>query len=223
MGNPRGRGDSGFTLVELMVVLAVVALLLLFAAPSFREMMEAQRVRGVSDQFLTDVQFARSEAVARQETVAVTFKPPAATMTCYIVHTCGSLPFNSCRCDCSAAAGSRCPAASLLQPDPPREIRTVQLDTDSGVSLVPVLLSGNPVPASPNPTHITFNPATGGLTSYYATGFIVLPKPPGGAFWAKTSSTRAGSSIAIRDVVNTTGRPHACRPPSSTLNGLASC
>ena len=122
MRTSRGLGRTGFTLVELMVVLAVLAVLLLIAAPSFREVLDVQRVRGVGDQFITDVQLARSEAAGRQERVGISFRPPAATMTCYTIHTCGSRPTNTCVCDCTGAIGSRCPAPSVADPDPPREI-----------------------------------------------------------------------------------------------------
>lgn len=215
---------AGFTLVELMVVLAVIAVLLFVAAPSFRELMVAQRVRGTSDQFLTDVQFARSEAASRQEVVGITFKPPLASMSCYTIHTCGSLAPANCTCDCSAAVGSRCPAASVANPDPPREVRTVQLNPQDGVSLIPVALNGNPLPGSfTDPSHITFDPNTGSLTSYYAVGLVLVPKPPGGAFWAKTSSTNTGSTVVIRDIVNKAGRPSSCKPVGSSIGGLAAC
>jgi len=213
---------SGFTLIELMIVMAVVAVLLMVVAPSFRDLMEVQRVRGVSDGFITDVQFARTEAASRQEVVGISFKPPAAANTCYIVHTCGSsLPAN-CKCDCSAAAGSRCPDP-LVVSDPPREIRTVQLG-DSAVNLIPVLASGNPVnPAVISPTSISFDPATGAMTAHYPIGFLVTGKPPGGAFWAKVSSKLAGSTVILRDVVSTSGRPSTCKPSGSTIGGAASC
>jgi len=52
----RTQNDSrsaGFTLIELMIVLSVMAVLLFVVAPSFRELMDVRRVRGVSDQFAT--------------------------------------------------------------------------------------------------------------------------------------------------------------------------
>lgn len=214
--------SSGFTLIELMIVLAIMAVLMLVVAPSFREMMEVQRVRGVSDTFITDVQFARSEAATRQEVVGITFKPPAAANTCYIVHTCGKVAPEDCRCDCSAAVGSRCPDPAVVS-DPPREIRTVQ-HGDSGVSFVPVLANGLPLnPAIPNPTTITFDPATGGMTARYPVWLVVLNRPAGGAFWAKVSSKVSGSTAILRDVVSTSGRPHTCKPTGSTITGVTSC
>lgn len=223
MRSPRHASRSGFTLIELMVVLAVIAVLLFIAAPSFREVLDVQRVRGVGDQFITDVQFARSEAAGRQEAVGISFRPPNATMTCYTIHTCGSRSFNTCTCDCTAAAGGRCPAPSVLEPDPPREIRTVQLALSGGVRLDPVLNNGNPVAASAATTHVSFDPATGGLSVSYPTGITVGPVPPNNQFWARSSSTVSGTATAIRHVVATTGRPSNCKPTGSTVKGLAPC
>lgn len=214
---------AGFTLIELMVVLAVIAVLLFVAAPSFREMMDVQRVRSVSDQFITDVQFARSEAATRQEIVGISFKPASATFTCYTVHTCGSRAPANCSCVCTAAVGSRCAAASVADPDPPREIRTVQLPAADKVRFEPVLNTGNPLPPAAPATTITFDPATGGLSAHYPTGVWLLPVPPNGAFWGRTKSTITGSNAAIRDMVSSSGRPSTCRPPGSSIHGIASC
>lgn len=212
---------AGFTLIELMIVLAVMAVLLLVVAPSFREMMEAQRVKGVSDAFITDVQFARSEAASRQERVGISFKPGSSDLSCYIVHTCGSYASASCQCNCTAAAGSRCPDPGVVN-DPPREIRTVQFPADSGISLVPVLANGNPL-TSAGITHFDFDPATGALTRHYASGLFMVIPPPNGAFWAQTSSTASGSTAIVREIVNTSGRPSQCKPTGSTINGIAAC
>ncbi len=214
---------SGFTLIELMVVLAVIAVLMFVAAPSFRGLMEVQRVKGVSDQFITDVQFARSEAASRQETVGITFKPPGAAFTCYTVHTCGSRAPAACSCNCTAAVGSRCPAAGVADPDPPREIRTVQFPTADRVRFEPILNTGNPLPPAAPATTITFNPATGGLSAHYPTGVWILPVPPNGAFWGRTASTVSGSTVVIRDLVNSSGRPSTCKPSTSSINGIAPC
>lgn len=212
---------AGFTLIELMIVLAVMAVLLLVVAPSFREMLEVQRVKGVSDAFITDVQFARSEAASRQERVGISFKPGTATLSCYIVHTCGSFTDFNCKCNCAAAAGSRCPDPSVVN-DPPREIRTVQFPADSQVRLTPTLANGNP-PTAAGITHLNFDPATGALFSQYAMGLVVVAVPPNGEFWAQVSPAASGSTTIVRDIINPTGRPIACKPTTSTITGIKSC
>lgn len=53
----------GFTLVELMVTLAVMAILMTAAVPSFVDFFERNRVRGAADGVISLVSDARAEAV----------------------------------------------------------------------------------------------------------------------------------------------------------------
>ncbi|WP_325344407.1 pilus assembly FimT family protein [Xylophilus sp.] len=61
---------SGFTLVEVMVTLAVAALLLLVAAPGIGGWMVDLRVREAADTLHAGLQTARQEAVRRNENVS---------------------------------------------------------------------------------------------------------------------------------------------------------
>ncbi|WP_238482513.1 GspH/FimT family protein [Noviherbaspirillum aridicola] len=61
--------SGGFTLVELMVVVAVVAILAGVAYPSMRDVVDARRVRVAAAEFMTAIQLARSEAIHRGERV----------------------------------------------------------------------------------------------------------------------------------------------------------
>ena len=67
---PRGAA-SGFTLVELIVVVAVAAVLAALAVPSWRALSEKLQVTGVSNAFVSSLHLARSEAIKRQDRVAL--------------------------------------------------------------------------------------------------------------------------------------------------------
>lgn len=64
------RAHHGFTLVELMVVVAIVAISATLAAPSFAQMIANYRVRGAADGILGALNFARTEALRRNTPVA---------------------------------------------------------------------------------------------------------------------------------------------------------
>jgi len=60
---------SGFTLVELMVTVAVIAILMNIALPSFNNMMKSARIRAAAEAVTNGLQKARGEAIARNKNV----------------------------------------------------------------------------------------------------------------------------------------------------------
>jgi type IV fimbrial biogenesis protein FimT len=65
------KKHSGFTLIELMVTVAILAILLAVGVPSFRSMVENNRIRAVGNDLVVALQFARSEAIKRGASVTL--------------------------------------------------------------------------------------------------------------------------------------------------------
>lgn len=63
--------SRGFTLLELMVTMAIVAVLLTIAAPSFRNTIARNRVSSASNDLLASVAYARNTAVDRGQLVSM--------------------------------------------------------------------------------------------------------------------------------------------------------
>lgn len=91
---PTRRSLRGFSLIESMTVLAVMAVVVGSAAPSLMALRDVKRLEGAAAQIETELQFARSLAVARNETVRFTFGTGSGA-GCYVIHT--GAP-HACRC-----------------------------------------------------------------------------------------------------------------------------
>ena len=74
----------GFTLVELLVVLAIGAILLTIAVPSYAFLVNSSRLAAVTNDLVTALHLARSEAIKRNMriTVCKTSSAMAATPAC---------------------------------------------------------------------------------------------------------------------------------------------
>ena len=73
MANRARSNNSGFTLIELMVTLAVLAVVLAAALPSFADFFDKNRVRGAADGLISLISNARAEAVKNDLDVNIAF------------------------------------------------------------------------------------------------------------------------------------------------------
>ena len=63
----------GFTLVELMIVIAVIAIISAIAAPNFTTYMAQRRLSGAARMVMSDLMAARQKAVSMNQKVKVSF------------------------------------------------------------------------------------------------------------------------------------------------------
>jgi type IV fimbrial biogenesis protein FimT len=75
--------SRGFTLIEAVVVIAIVAILTALAAPSFTSLIQSNAISSNVNSFLSDMRFARSEAVRRGGAVVMCrSNAPESTQAC---------------------------------------------------------------------------------------------------------------------------------------------
>ncbi|MDO9054592.1 MAG: GspH/FimT family pseudopilin [Gallionella sp.] len=77
MGNKHTQ--AGFTLMELMVVVAIAAILATIAAPSFNSLINDTKQSSLSSQLVSDLHRARSEAIKRNTRVVLCVRNSAGT------------------------------------------------------------------------------------------------------------------------------------------------
>lgn len=64
--------NHGFTLLELMITLVIMAIMLSWAVPGFQELVRQNRLTTATNELVTALNLARSEAIKRGRTVTVT-------------------------------------------------------------------------------------------------------------------------------------------------------
>ncbi len=70
-GFARRIGDRGFTIIELVFVLAIAGILAALAAPSFSQFMDAQRAKSAATDVYVALTRARSEALRLNQNVTL--------------------------------------------------------------------------------------------------------------------------------------------------------
>lgn len=133
--------SGGFTLVEACVTVAVAAVTLSTAVPSFAGFVETRRLNGVAAQLATDIQFIRSEAVLRNSALRLSLHEDR-TRSCYVLHS-GLANL----CSCVDDGPAQCTGGA-------REIKTVVLPVRERIRV-----QGNVASILFDPLHGTSTPA----------------------------------------------------------------
>jgi len=84
------RAQPGFTLLELMVVLAIAGVLMAIGIPSMRDFMRNSRITSAANDVMAALHFTRSEAIKRRMPVTLCTSASAVTD---LNPTCAASPF----------------------------------------------------------------------------------------------------------------------------------
>jgi type IV fimbrial biogenesis protein FimT len=199
--------NRGLTVIELMVVIALVGVLVALVAPSMRGLISAQRVRGTNAELVTDLQYVRSEAARRNRDVRVGFQA-SDTLSCYVAYVepealaasgAASAGVNggAGSCDCSLTPGNDVCGGGR------QEIKTVQVLRSTGVAF-------------------SASSAAGPIINFGRLSGAQEPVPGAsapGAFEVSVTGTPRGQ---LRTTVNVAGRPSVCSPDAS-ISGVPPC
>jgi prepilin-type N-terminal cleavage/methylation domain-containing protein len=182
------QSRRGFTLIELLVAVVVVAVLLALAAPSFKNMILMQRLKGVTAQLVTDLQFARSEAAQRGVPVRMRFSV-SSTQTCYVIFV-GVGGDGGCDCKKATMCGSDSKAIRVVS-----ALQSQLVTIDARFQ---------------NP-ELAFDPSTGSIMFSPSDTTQDLKDP------FKISSA-IDTPRTLQTQIKLSGRPAVCAPPGSTMS-----
>ncbi len=205
------RGAAcGFTLVEVLVSLAIVGLLLALGLPALTTYSVNSKIRAAADNFSADLQSARTEAIRTNGNVALVLTSDAALSA-----NVGSGNVNAAGPNWIVRAGTAAPYAWVAG-------RTL---ADLGATLA---LSGSVYVASPSPpvtsplSSVNFTPLGGtnlaGTASFLFTApgsGVCLPVPP--------ATTPVGTLRCLRVQVTVGGQVRTCDRAVTTLGDSRTC
>lgn len=191
----RPQHPSGFTLIEVMIVIALVAVVVSLAGPRFSEYILMQRLRSVQSQLLTDLAYARSEAISRGTYVQFRVQNDV-TQTCYIIFSRTDSSASN-PCSCLQSAGLRCGSNAT-------EVKTVALPRTEQVQVAT---------RAGLPDMLTIDPRTGG--SNMSVGTERLNIDP------FEVETLIDSRRRFRTSMTPEGRLQVCSPDVTAVGGTA--
>lgn len=185
----------GFTMIELMIAIGLIGILLAIAGPSFRDYIVTQRLKAVTAQLVTDLQYARSESASRSRRVFVHFQTDTTGIQCYTIYV--DKTDTADQCNCQLGPGAACGTDT-------RELRVVQLQPSDSVSLS-LGLDGQP-------SSVSFDPLSGGVYVTPPEGAPDVPPP-------YRLRTAVDATRKLDVVLNIGGTPMVCLPSGAKLSG----
>lgn len=176
----------GVTLIELMVTLAILAIILTMAIPSFNEFRQRSALRGASDQFISFWANSRMEALKNNSLVKVSMSTSGNNFCLGAATTTN--PADNTKCDCFTA--NACNVGSY--PADQAEWKRIRFIGDYVQA-----------PTAGSQVVVIIDPKRGGLANTDMAGYWQIASPTGGV------------DYRLRVNVDLFGRAVACEPASS--------
>lgn len=206
--------------MEVLVVLAIVAIILYIAVPSMSEFMERRRIISAAEQIYSDLQYARSETIARSRPVHVSVHVDGTDDSIWAIGVS-----TTAGCDPTITDVTDASACVLVVDDGDGNVHgefdaggAVITDTDDlmlhvtrSTDFPDVRITGNSIPGS----NLEFDPMRG-ITDENGTLTLQYTRQGFGG----------GAVYEMRVIVARIGRVRICTPPTDeggTVTGYTIC
>lgn len=190
--------SGGFSLIEMMIAIAIVAIALILGAPSYRTGLQNTQIRTAADRILSGLQLAKAEAVRRNYTVR--FELGAGSNW-----TVGCTPEVADSAD-DTDSDPDCPG-------------TIQQNAAAEGAPNAVVTPSQSSGALPSPVRIVFSGL--GRTNTIPAGAVInfdVSNPTGG-----TCVSAGGQMRCLRVVVTATGQIRMCDPAMTVAGDARAC
>jgi type IV fimbrial biogenesis protein FimT len=205
LDNPRRRlvlnsfgRSGGFSLIEMMIAIAIIGIALILGAPSYRTGLQNTQIRTAADRILSGLQLAKAEAVRRNYTVRFEL----GTRSSWTV---------GCTPEVADSADD-----TDTDPDCPGTIQqNAAAEGAPNAVVTPTQSSGT----LPSPVSIVFNGL--GRTNSLPAGAVInfdVSNPTGG-----TCVAAGGQMRCLRVVVSANGQIRMCDPAMTVVGDARAC
>jgi prepilin-type N-terminal cleavage/methylation domain-containing protein len=111
IGFSRYNPERGYTLIEVMTVLVIVAIAVLIAMPSFSASTEKRELVGAAEQLVSFMEQVQGQAIKQNQKVTVSWSSPGS----HNVNWCigASLPPKTAPCDCTETVATEADFCSI--------------------------------------------------------------------------------------------------------------
>jgi type IV fimbrial biogenesis protein FimT len=201
--------EKGFSLLELLIILAIVGILMALTMPSMGTLVAEAQAKTKADAIVSGLQLARAEAFKRNAAVTIQYTPGVSNAFTTGAYTIG----------CSQTIY----VSTSDKPDCPRNIRTAPVEGS------PLQLSIAPVPANGYQPATTFdgfgnlmssNPDAANTLS--VTNIDVEP-PANLLFGVCTQASNGHSACKVRVIVSGSGGVRTCYPSKTGTSSPLAC
>lgn len=187
------RKEIGFTLVEVMLVIAIIGILAMVAVPSINSFMDSRKVVSAAEDIYGQIGSARAEAIARSQNVSIRITDGASGAWTVGISTNGA-------CD-PAITDPANSDACVLDINGAKVLRRIAGADHAGVKIQAGAVLGDT-------DTITFDPVRGTLTAVANTTITV-------------TSDKSGNELKI--MVSPIGRARICRDNATGKRGYSAC